>query len=63
MKLPRRRRTKSEMAEARAAAEMAAAVEAVMPAAHAVLAAASPGQRWVGEKIIRRIVRGPKWSR
>ena len=60
-KLKRHRRTKAQMAQARNAAEIAAISGEALKAAEAILARATPGQRWVGAKLARNAGRSPGW--
>lgn len=58
----RRRRTKAEMAAARADAAMAALLAEAEGAVKARLAASTPGQIWIAEKIVRRWSRPRRWE-
>lgn len=54
---PRHRRTKAQMAAERAAVAFAALMAEAVPACEAAIARATPGQRYIANKIVKRWLR------
>jgi hypothetical protein len=63
LKPKRHRRTKAQMAEARAQAEFSAMVAEMLPLAEERLKSATPAQIYVAKRLARRVGRGSRFSR
>jgi hypothetical protein len=63
LKPKRHRRTKAQMARARAQAAFSATIAEMLPLAEARLAEATDAQKFVANRLARRVGRGSRFSR